>query len=305
MQVKETNTDGLKRTLEVVVGAAELNERFSTRLEKMKNQANLKGFRKGKVPLAHLKKLYGKALMAEIVEQTVQETSSEAIQERKERPAMQPAIALPEDQTEIEQVLAGEKDLSYSMSFEVLPEIKLADFSAMKLERLVAEADQEEIDKAVDSLLERNTEYVAEEGREATDGDQVTMDFVGKIDGEAFEGGSGEGVQLVLGLGNFIPGFEDGLKGVKAGEERAVTADFPEDYPAEHLAGKKAVFDVKATAVAVPKKPEANDEFATGLGVESIDKLRSMMKEQIEAEFAKAARLKIKRELLDELEKSP
>lgn len=304
MQVKETNTDGLKRTLEVVVGAAELNERFSTRLEKMKNQANLKGFRKGKVPLAHLKKLYGKALMAEIVEQTVQETSSEAIQERKERPAMQPAIALPEDQTEIEQVLAGEKDLSYSMSFEVLPEIELADFSAMKLERLVAEADQEEIDKAVDSLLERNTEYVAEEGREATDGDQVTMDFVGKIDGEAFEGGSGEGVQLVLGQGNFIPGFEDGLKGVKAGEERAVTAEFPEDYPAEHLAGKKAVFDVKATAVAVPKKPEANDEFATGLGVESIDKLRSMMKDQIEAEFAKAARLKIKRELLDELEKA-
>jgi len=303
MQVTETNTEGLKRELEVVIARNEINEKFTDRLDKMKSQVQLKGFRKGKVPVAHLKKLYGRAVMAEILEQTVNESSSEALKERNERPAMQPAINLPEDETEVEQIMKGERDLTFSMLFEVLPDIEVADFSTLTLERLVAEASEAEVEEALQNLLERNTAYEAEEGREASDGDRVTMDFVGKIDGEAFQGGSGEGIPLVLGQGQFIPGFEDGLKGVKAGDERTVEANFPDDYQAEHLAGKDAVFDVKVTEVAAPKTADADDEFAKTLGVDSIDNLRSMLKEQLEVEYTKAARMKLKRELLDELER--
>jgi len=303
MQVTETNTEGLKRELEVVIARNEINEKFTDRLDKMKSQVQLKGFRKGKVPVAHLKKLYGRAVMAEILEQTVNESSSEALKERNERPAMQPAINLPEDETEVEQIMKGERDLTFSMLFEVLPDIEVADFSTLTLERLVAEASEAEVEEALQNLLERNTTYEAEEGREASDGDRVTMDFVGKIDGEAFQGGSGEGIPLVLGQGQFIPGFEDGLKGVKAGDERTVEANFPDDYQAEHLAGKDAVFDVKVTEVAAPKTADADDEFAKTLGVDSIDNLRSMLKEQLEVEYTKAARMKLKRELLDELER--
>lgn len=303
MQITETSNEGLKRTLKVVVGADELGKRFSARLGEIKDRVQLKGFRKGKVPVPHLKKVYGRSLMVEVLQDTVKETSSQALADRKERPAMQPSVSLPEDQAEIERVLAGEADLSYSMSFEVLPAIELADFKGLKLERLAADVEPEAIDKAIGDLVERSISWTPDEARAATSGDRITVDFVGKIDGEAFDGGTAEGAQIVLGQGNFIPGFEAGLEGAKAGDERTVAATFPADYPVEALAGKDASFDVKVKEVATPVRPAIDDEFAKTLGADSLAKLKELVGQQIAREYDSAARLKLKRELLDQLEK--
>lgn len=304
MQVDVTKSDGLMRQLKVVVPVAELNQRFSARIDEVKDQVQIKGFRKGKVPLSHIKKVYGRSLMVEVMQAAVDETSRKALVDREERPAMQPKIDLPEDAAEIENVIDGKADLAYGMTFEVLPKITLADFSTLKIERVVADVEDSAIDKAVDALVDRSTTFEAEDGRAAGDGDRLTMDFVGKIDGEAFEGGAGEGVTLVIGQGGFIPGFEDGLKGVKAGEERAVNATFPAEYGAANLAGKAAVFDVKVTEVAAPKKPAIDDEFAKTLGATDLTKLREMIKAQLQAEHERVTRARIKRQLLDELEKA-
>jgi trigger factor len=304
MQITETSSEGLKRTLQVVVPAGELGKRFDSRLDEIKDRVQLKGFRKGKVPVPHLKKMYGRSLMVEVLQETVRDTSNQALADRKLRPAMQPSVALPEDQAEIERVLAGQADLAYSMTFEVLPAIQLADFKSLQLERLVAEVDAEAVDKALDELVKRSITHTPEEGRAAETGDRVTIDFVGKIDGEAFEGGSTEGAPIVLGEGNFIPGFEEGLAGAKAGEERQVAATFPADYPVEKLAGNAAIFDVKVKEVAVPTRPEINDEFAKSLGAETVEQLKDMVKTQLAREYANVARSKLKRQLLDQLEKA-
>ncbi len=304
MQITEVNTDGLKRTLKVTVGQSELGERFNERLGEIKDRVQLKGFRKGKVPLAHIKKLYGRSLMAEVLEQAVRETSSKAISERNERPAMQPAIDMPEDQNEIEKVISGEADLAYSMSFEVLPEITIMDLSKLELERLVVEVTPEAIDEVIEDLKKRSTTYEPEEGRVAANGDRVTLDFVGKIDGVPFEGGEDTDMQVIVGQGNFIPGFEEGLVGLKAGDEKVVKATFPEAYQEEKLAGKEADFEVKVKEVAAPEPPEVNDEFAKTLGAENVDNLKELVTQQLQQEYLQAARVKLKRELLDELEKA-
>lgn len=305
MQVTEKSADGFKRTLEVVVGAGELGERFHARLGEIKDTVHLKGFRKGKVPVAHLKKVYGRALMAEVLQKAVEETSKKAIQERKERPALAPDIAFPEDKAEIDRVIAGQADLAYTLSFEVLPPIPLADFSELKLERLVAEADDAAIDDAIANIAKRNTTFEnAGDERAAEEGDRVTVDFKGTIDGEAFEGGEAEDAEIVIGQSGFIPGFEDGLAGAKAGERRTVSAGFPAEYPVAALAGKDAEFDVTVKAVARPLAPEIDDAFAAGLGAENLEKLRELVRERITSEYAAAARDKLKRELLDALDKA-
>jgi trigger factor len=305
MQVTETAKDGLKRTLQVVVGKAELSERFSARLDEIKDQVQLKGFRKGKVPVPHLKKVYGKAVMAEVLEQTVKDTSAKAITERNERPAVQPTIEITDAKDDmVDRIFNGEQDLAYSMSFEVLPPIPLADFSTLKLERLTADVEDSAVTDALDQLVERNISFEPEEGRAAGEGDLVTMDFKGTIDGEAFEGGSAEGANLWIGKGQFIPGFEDGLKGAKAGEQRTVEATFPDDYPMQNLRGKKAQFDVQVKTVGRPLKPEIDDAFAAGMGLENVDKLKEAVSAQIKREYDTAARMKLKRELLDELDKA-
>jgi trigger factor len=302
MQVTETSSEGLKRKLKVVVGQAELGERFSARVDEVKDKVQLKGFRKGKVPVAHIKKVYGKGLMTEVVQDAIRETSNKAIQERKERAAQFPDIALADGAGSMEQVIDGKADLAYEMSFEVLPEINVTDLKSLKLERLVADVDGAAIDKALNSLAERNTSYETEEGRAAEKGDRVTINYDGTIDGERFEGGQGEGLSLVLGSANFIPGFEDGLVGVKAGEKRSVNGTFPEAYPVKTLAGKAAVFACDVTNVEKPIKPVIDEEFAKGLGAESLAKLREMVSKQIKAEYDMAARAKLKRELLDKLD---
>ena len=304
MQITETSNEGLKRALKVVVGADELGQRFTERLGEIKDRVQLKGFRKGKVPVPHLKKVFGRQLMAEILEQAVKETSTKAIEERKERPAVQPSIAFPEDKEEMERVLAGEADLAYSMTFEVLPEINLTDLKKLKLERLVADVEPEAIEKAVGELAERGVTWTPEEGRAAASGDRVTIDFVGKIDGEPFEGGAGQDTQLVLGQSKFIPGFEDGLMGAKTGETPAIKATFPADYPVATLAGKDATFDVTVKEVAFPVPPKIDDAFAKTFGADSLEKLKQLIAAQIKQEYDAAARLKLKRELLDQLEKA-
>ncbi len=302
MQITETSNEGLKRTLKVVVGADELGRRFTERLGEIKDRVQLKGFRKGKVPVPHLKKVFGRSLMAEVLQEAVKETTNKALADRNERPAMQPSVNLPEDQAEIERVLAGEADLAYSVTFEVLPKIEVADLSALKLERLVAEVEPEAVDKAVAELAERGTAWAPEEGRAATSGDRLTVDFVGSIGEEAFEGGRAEDAQIVLGQGSFIPGFEEGLEGAKAGEERSVVATFPADYPVDTLAGKEATFAVTIKEVAVPVRPAIDDAFAKTFGVETLEQLKEAVGAQIKREYDNASRLKLKRELLDQLD---
>ncbi|MBO0765479.1 MAG: trigger factor, partial [Hyphomicrobiaceae bacterium] len=267
MQVTETSTSGLKRELKVVVGQGELGLRFQSRIDEVKDQVQLKGFRKGKVPVAHLKKLFGRTLMAEVVQQALEETSRQAISDRNERPAHQPTIGgFGENKEEMDKILAGQGDLAYTLSFEVLPNITVTDLSVLKLEREVAEVSEEAVDKALADLERASVRYEAEEGRAAALGDRLRMDYVGRIEGTEFDGGRAEDAELVLGEGQLIPGLAEGLVGVKAGEERVVAAKFPDTYGAKELAGKDAEFTVMVKEVAKPVLPKVDDEFAKTLG---------------------------------------
>lgn len=302
MQVTETKSEGLRRELQVVIDQSELGRRFSEQLDKIKDRVTIKGFRPGKVPLAHIKRVHGRSLMADVIQNALIESSNKALEDRKERPAMQPQIKLTEDEQEIERILRGETDLTYTMAFEVLPAFEIADLSKLELERPVAEVDDAEVAKSIEQLRQSSTTYLPEAGRVAEDGDQVTVDFVGSIDGEPFEGGKGEDAQVVLGRGGFIPGFEEGLKGIKPGEERSIEAEFPAAYPVKELAGKKATFAVTCKAVARPVLPELDDDFAKGFGLESLEDLKQAMKERIASEYARISRQKAKRALLDALD---
>jgi len=300
MNVIETNAEGLRRELKVVVGADELEQMLSSRLDDLKGKAKIKGFRPGHVPKEHLRKVYGRSVMAEVVQQAVTETSREALSQREERPAFQPKVALPEDEAEIDQIFAGTGDLAYTLSFEVLPTVEVMDLGTVDLERPVTAVTEEDVDKSIERVLATNQNYKPKDGA-AAKGDRVTIDFVGKLDGEAFEGGTAEDAPIVLGGGNFIPGFEDGLLGAKAGDTRDIDATFPADYPEAKLAGKTARFEAKVKEVAAPETPTLDDEFAKSLGVDSVEKMREAIKGRMEQDRATASRLKVKRALLDAL----
>ena len=303
MQVTEKQSDGLKRELEIIIAAKDLETKLKEQLEEMKDRVQLKGFRPGKVPFDYLRRLYGKQVMGEIIQKEVTATNDEILKDRKERAAFQPMIKMTEDDKEIEQILACEMDLSYSMSYEILPDIDLADFSKMKVEKLVADIDPKEIDKGVDNILDNSVSYKAVK-RKAKDKDRLTLDFVGKLDGDAFEGGSAEDAFLVLGSDGFIPGFEEGLIGAKAGDEITVEGNFPKDYNAEHLAGKTAQFDVTVKEVGEPSKPEADDEFAKTIGFETIEALRTAVEGGIKEEQDGYGRDKMKKTIMDALDKA-
>jgi len=302
MQIIEANEDGLKRTIKVVVDAAEIEQRLASRLEQVKDNVQLKGFRKGKVPVAHIKKVYGRSLMTEVLQDAIRDTSEKAIRDRKERPAQMPAISLSEDQDEINQVIEGKKDLAYSMTFEVVPEIALTDFGTIELERLSAEVDDATLQNSIDDLLKRAGSFEADPERKAETGDRVTISYAGTINGEAFEGGSGEGLSLVIGNAGFIPGFEDGIIGMGKGETREINCRFPDDYSVDTLAGKDAVFNVTVTEVEKPIEAVLDDEIAKAFGAENAENLKDLVRKQIQSEFDKASRIKLKRELLDKLE---
>lgn len=303
MEVTETTSDGLKRELRVVVGANELNQRLSERLHELKNNVRLKGFRPGKVPVDHLRKIYGRSVMAEIIQQTVNETSQKAVTEREERPAVKPDVSLDEDEEQIEQLIAGQADLAYTMSFEVLPEVTVTDLSSLELEKPVAEVSKEEVDEAIERLVEESVTYADKEGP-AAEGDQVVIDLEGTIDGVPFEGGKAEDAPIVLGKNQFIPGFEEQLTGVKAGDEKTVEVTFPEEYPAEHLAGKPASFAVTVKKVGAPERPEVDEKFAETLGFESVEKLREAIEKQLGDQYASHSRTRVKRQLLDALDEA-
>ncbi|MHA1114327.1 MAG: trigger factor, partial [Alphaproteobacteria bacterium] len=245
MQVTQTQEDGLKRAFTVVVPATELATRIEARLNDLAGQVQMPGFRPGKVPVKLMRQKYGDSVKGEVLQDVVNETSRQLLDERGLRPAMQPSI----DVTRFE----DDADLEYAMNVEVLPEIDPPDLAAIEIERLVIDIADFEIDEALGRIAEQHRSFApVTDGRAAGDGDMVVVDFIGRIDGEAFEGGSGEGVSLHLGSGTFIPGFEEQLVGAKAGEARSVEVSFPDDYGAENLAGKAAVFDVKVGEVQVP-----------------------------------------------------
>jgi trigger factor len=303
MQVTETVSEGLKREFKVVVPAADLASKADERLSQLKGQVRINGFRPGKVPVAHLKKLYGRAVMAETIEAVVREANAQIVTERGFKLVRQPEVTLPNEAAEVDKVIEGKTDLSYSVAIEILPKIELADFKGIQIERLTAEVTDAEVDEAVKRLTEQSRPFAPKgEGAIASDGDRVIIDFTGKIDGKAFEGGTGGDVALLLGSGNFIPGFEEQLAGIAAGGQRTVKVTFPQTYPAQHLAGKEAEFDVTAKTIEAPQEVTVDDEFAKSLGLESLSKLRDLIKERLASEHISMSRQKIKRKLLDELD---
>ena len=248
----------------------------------------MKGFRPGKVPVAHIRKTFGEQLIVEIIQETVNETSQNMLTERDERPAMQPEIKLA---GEVDAVIGGTADLVYDITYEVIPAITLTDFSKLKLEKPVAEINDERVDEALARLAEGRKNFEPRgKTAKAKDGDRVKIDFIGRIDGEAFDGGAGEGFDLELGSGQFIPGFEEQLVGTKAGDTKDVEVTFPEEYGASALAGKAAVFECTVHEVSAPKEAEINEEFATSLGMESLDKLKDAIREQIAGDYDQMSR---------------
>ncbi|MBN9078492.1 MAG: trigger factor [Rhizobiales bacterium 65-79] len=303
MQVTETLNTGLKREIKVVVPAGDMEGKLMTRLADAKDKVRLNGFRPGKVPVQHLRKMYGKSFMAEVVNEVLNDSTRSILAERGERAAMQPEITMTEDEKEAEKVLAGNADFEFSLAYEVIPAIEIKDYAGIKVTRQVYDVPESEIEEQMKRVAESARTYEAKTGK-AENGDRVTIDFTGTIDGEAFEGGSAEDQPLVLGSNQFIPGFEDQLVGVKAGDEKTVKVTFPADYGAAHLAGKNAEFAVKVKEVAKPNELELNDELAKNLGLESLERLHEIVKSQIESQFGALTRQKVKRELLDRLDEA-
>ena len=299
MQVTETQNEGLKRAYQMMLTAQDLDAKVNVKLTEAQPEVEMKGFRKGKVPMALLKKQFGERLLGEAMQEAIDEAMSKHFEDSGDRPAMQPQITMVDGET-----WKQGDDVTVDMSYEALPEIPDVDLKGIKLEKLIAKADDAAVEEALANLAETAQDFKdRKKGSKAKDGDQVVMDFVGKIDGEAFEGGSGEDFPLVLGSNQFIPGFEEQLVGVKAGEEKDVTVSFPEEYGAEHLAGKEAVFSCTIKEVKEPVAAEVNDELATKFGAEDLAGLKVQIAERLEAEYAGAARAVQKRALLDELAK--
>lgn len=302
IQVVEKSSEGLSRVIAVTIPQGDLSSRLDARIAEIAPTMKLKGFRPGKVPAAHVRKMFGRELMGEIINDEVNTSSQKALDDAKLRPAA-PAQITPI--TDIEDVVAGKADLSYEMNLEVMPDFTPMDATSLKLSRPVHEPTDKEVNEAVTELASQNTTYEDKSGKapKAADGDQLIIDFVGRIDGEAFEGGSATDTPLVIGSGRFIPGFEDQLKGAKAGEETQVKVTFPADYGAAHLAGKDAVFDVTVKAVKAPKEAKADDDFAKAIGIESLEKLNELVKQNLQANNDRQSRFRLKRALLDALDK--
>ena len=303
MQVTQTLSEGLKREFRVVVPADDLDTKVNTRLDELKGTVRINGFRPGKVPVGHLKRLYGRSVMAEAIEAAVRDANAKIVSDNSLRLAMEPQVKLPTEEAAINAVVEGKADLDYSVAMEVLPKIELAEFKDIKLERLVAEVTDGEIDEAVKTIAEQNRPFLPKgEGAQAADSDKVTISFTGTIAGEPFEGGSGEDIAVVIGSKSFIPGFEDQLIGIKPGENRTIKASFPPNYLKAELAGKEAEFAVTAKSIDAPGELNINDDFAKQLGMESLAKLRDAVKERIAREHAGASRNRLKRQLLDALD---
>ncbi|MDB5468195.1 MAG: tig [Phenylobacterium sp.] len=301
MQIVEKSGEGLSRVYGVTVPAKDLTDKLEARIAEITPTLNIKGFRPGKVPTAHVRRLYGKALMSEVVEQTLNEGTQKVLEDNKLRPAGDPDL---KPEGDMQQVIDGKADLAYEIAVDVMPDFEPVDPATLSLIRPVYEPAEAEVDEALAELAKQNRTYEPRTGKtvKAKDGDMVVIDFLGKLDGVAFEGGAATDAELVLGSGQFIPGFEGQLVGAKPDSDVEVKVTFPEDYQAETLKGKEAVFEVKVKEVKAPVDAEANDALAERLGVESLEKLRELLKTNLEQQYAGATRFKLKRALLDQLD---
>lgn len=303
MQVTETLSQGLKREFKVVLGASELEERLTNELSTLKDRVKINGFRPGKVPVAHLRRLYGRSVMADVVQNAVNEANRKIVDENGLKLANEPQVQFPEDKGEIEQALDAKADLAFTVAVEVLPVFEIADVSDVAITRPVAEVGDAEVNESLERMAKQNRSYEAKgEGAVSEDGDRMVVDFVGRIGGEEFEGGKGEGIQVDLGSGTFIPGFEEKIAGMKAGESRTIQVQFPENYLAANLAGKEAEFDVTAKEILAPGELKIDDEMAKGFGMESLDALKDAVRGAIQRDFDAQSRRKVKKSLLDALD---
>jgi trigger factor len=303
MQVTEINAQGLKREYQVLLAAHELEERLTSELAGMKDKVQLKGFRPGKVPVAHLRKVYGRSVMADVVQNAVNEANRKIVTDNNLKLALEPQIEFPSDQKEVEKALDAKADLAFKVALEVMPSFELADISDVSLTKLVAKPSDEEVNEALDRMAGQSRPFAErEEGGAAEKGDRVTIDFVGRIDGEEFQGGKGEGIDLELGSNTFIPGFEDQLVGAKVGEQRLVKVAFPAEYGAEQLAGKDAEFDVTVTKIQAPGDAKIDDEFAKTMGMDSLGDLKDAISKAIGTDYEAASRRRLKKGLLDALD---
>ncbi len=295
MQTKQTVNEGLKRAYVITIPAAELSAKIDSEIKKVAPQVRMPGFRPGKVPANLVKKMHGEALHGQVVNDTIRESVDTLLRNEALRPAMQPEIGLNEDYEQ-------GKDAVISVTLEVLPVIEAPSIDGLKLERLVVPVTEAQVDEALGNIASQNKSYKdAPKTRKAAEGDQLIIDFVGKLDGVEFDGGKAEDAALVLGSGTFIPGFEDQLVGVKAGQEKTITVTFPAEYQAAHLAGKEATFDITVKAVKVETETTLDEDFAKSLGLDSLDKLKEIMKAQLEQQTAGLTRTQMKRALLDQL----
>jgi trigger factor len=301
LQIVEKSGEGLNRVYEVRVPATELTEKLEAKIAEITPRLNLKGFRPGKVPPAHIRRIYGKSLMSEVVEQTVSESTQQALDDNKLRPAGQPEMKLESD---IEQVLAGKADLAYELAVEVIPEFEPIDVSTLKLKRPVYEPADAEVDEALADLAKQNRTYETRTGKtvKAKDGDMVVADFIGRIGGEAFDGGAATDAQIILGSGQFIPGFEEQLVGAKPGGKTTVKVTFPADYGVANLAGQEAEFEVDVKDIRGPVDSPADDEFAKKLGMTDLNALKDAVRGQLKSRYEAMSRFKLKRALLDQLD---
>ena len=306
MQVIQTHAEGLKREFEIVLPAQDLASRMNGQLDEMAAKANIKGFRPGKVPVGHLKRMYGRQIMAEVLQTSMSEARTKMIDENKLRVAGEPKFDLEggDDEHVLERALALEGDIKFKVALEVLPKVEVGALDDLAIEKLVADVPDEEVDRFIAMIADQQRSYDPKsQGAVAEKGDKVTIDFVGKIDDETFEGGSGDGFDLLLGSNAFIPGFEDQVIGMAEGESRTIAVTFPADYGAPDLAGKSANFGVALKGIATPGPLVIDDAFAKGFGMDGLDKLKETVRGNIEREYDNASRAKWKRGLLDALDK--
>jgi trigger factor len=303
MQATQIASNGLKHEYKVVMTAADLEQRLVTELNNIKDKVKVNGFRPGRVPTAHVRKLYGRSIMADVVQNAVNEANQQIVNDNNYKLAFQPQVNLPENKDEIEAVMDAKADLSFTVALEVLPLIEAKDLSGVSLVKEVATPSDADLQEALERMAKQNTSFSPKADKaKAEDGDRLTINFVGTIDGEAFQGGSAEGIDLVIGSNTFIPGFEEQLLGAKKGDDRTVKVTFPVNYGAEHLAGKNAEFAVTVTEIATPDALQVDDELAKKFGMDTLDALKEAVKSSIQRDFDAEARLKLKKSLLDALD---
>ena len=301
MEVKELKSKGLKREFSITIGIDDIKEKKIKKLQDIASKAKIDGFRPGKVPTSHIEKLYGQSVMVEVIEETVSEASQSVLQDRDLRAAVKPEVKLGSDMNE---VIEKNKDLIFTMNCEVLPEIEITDFSKIKLDKPVSKPTEKDIKDALEYLAKQNKSFKeVPEKTKSKDGDQVTIDYIGKIDDIAFAGGTANDANLVLGSKSFIDNFEDQLIGLKKGDKKLVNVKFPDNYQSSDLAGKDATFDVEIKKVSKAEDSKVNDDLAKNLGMEDLKTLKKNLEERIQQDFDSAARMKLKDSLLDVLEK--